>query len=338
MLDIWFEEKIDAQNSNNDNHESFRLHLKRSESEDGILIFSDLSSDKALLNGLKGLKSHFHSNCQYRGMLRSSSNKFLDQMCYEFINQDAYLPLLVSNNSIYKHLKASQTEDQTTKNVFIDNRINLLDSDNDISLTGFLAVQKHFSEEQQWNICEEQSYNFLRLGKLKNQLDVAESIIRDAEYIEFNINSIKHSDLTDNVNAPVTGLTIEEACQLMKYSGTANKLKFLNITGYDASLDENGKIGECIAMLLWYFIDGKESSTEYFNGLNKTDFQEYLVQPSHLPIALKFFKHNITGQWWVKLPEELNENEIVIACSKRDYYQACNDEVSDRLMQALSVI
>jgi len=338
MLEIWFEEKTPLNTSNSDVHETFKNHLEHAEFNDGILIFTDLDTDEQLQKGLLALRSHFHSNCHYRGKCRSSSDKFIQQLCYELMNQDAYLPIMINSSSIQSFLNSSATDSSTIKKVFIDKQVDLRDAGDDLEHTGYLAVQKHYSLQQHWNTCEDKSYNFLRLGKLKNQLDVAESIIRDANYIEFNINSIKYSDLTENVNAPITGLSIEEACQLMKYCGMASDLKFVNITGYDPSLDSKGKIGECISMLLWYFIEGRESSTEYFKGLNKTDFQEYLVQPTHLPIALKFFKHNISGQWWVKLPEELDEQEVVIACSKRDYYLACNDEVSDRLMQAISIM
>jgi len=339
MLDIWFENKIEEKSKEVDTHESFKTHLKHSKFDDGVLIFANLLSDKQLLSGLSLLKSHFHSNCQYQGKLRSTNEKFVKQLCYELINQQAYLPVMISRESINKTLNQVNDENCSIKKVFIDKKVDLSQCVDDLDHTGYLAVQKHYSQQQHWITCEEGSYNFLRLGKLKNQLDVAESIIRDANYVEFNINSIKFSDLADNIEAPVTGLTIEEACQLMKYVGSATNLKFLNVTGYNPNLDNKGKIGECISMLLWYFIEGRESSTEYFQGLNKTDFQEYLVQPSHLPIALKFFKHNITGQWWVKLPEELNtEKNIIIACSKRDYFQACNDEVSERLMQAIAIM
>lgn len=341
MLDIWFNEKSDSEKENCTNHESFRFHLTNEISENGVIIYTNIDEASKVEVGLEKLTSHFHSACKYAGSLRSPSDKFVSQACYEFINNASYLPVLISEQSKFQCIKAGlNDEKQISRKVFIDNKVNLdfSDSEQEIAETGFLAVQKHYTEQQQWIKCEEQSYNFLRLGKLKNQLDVAESIIRDAEYVEFNINAIKHSDLSSNKNAPITGLTIEEACQLMKYIGLANNLKYLNIHGYDPSLDKDGKIGECIAMMLWYFIEGRESRTEYFEGLNKTDFQEYLVQPSHLPISLKFFKHNISGQWWVKLPEELDEKEVVLACSKRDYFQACNDEVSERLMQAISVM
>ena len=341
MLDIWFKEKSDSEKEKCSNHESFRFHLNDEKSKNGVLIFTDFDQDSKICYGLDNLTSHFHSGCRYTGSLRSSSDKFVSQASYEFLNSEHYLPVLISENSRLQCIKAGlDDEKHISRKVFIDNKVNLdfSDSEKEIAETGFLGVQKHFTEQHQWTKCEEQSYNFLRLGKLKNQLDVAESIIRDAEYVEFNINAIKHSDLSSNKNAPITGLTIEEACQLMKYIGLANNLKFLSINGYDPNIDQDGKIGECIAMMLWYFIEGRESRTEYFEGLNKTDFQEYLVQPSHLPISLKFFKHNISGQWWVKLPEELDEKEMVLACSKRDYFQACNDEVSERLMQAISVM
>ena len=338
MLNIWFEDKTTSIPQNSDAHESFRTHLEHAEYKDGVLIFTDQERDEQLKNGLSSLRSHFHSNCQYRGKCRSTSQKFIAQLCYEFLNQNAYIPVMVSKTSHLASMSKSLPEGNNFKKVFINKQVDLEHSGDDLEHTGYLAVQKHYSQQQYWTTCEESSYNFLRLGKLKNQLDVAESIIRDANYIEFNINAIKYSDLSENINAPITGLTIEEACQLMKYTGMASDLKFVTIAGYDPAIDSKGKIGECISMLLWYFIEGRESSTEYFNGLNKTDFQEYLVQPNHLPIDLKFYKHKITGQWWVKLPEELDEKEVVIACSKRDYYQACNDEVSERLMQAISIM
>lgn len=341
MLNIWFSENSDRKPDFSTNHESFFHHLFQESEEEELMIFSAFSDDSKIIEGFKTLKSHFHSSCRYRGPLRSINNKFIAQACYEFLNLKDVLPVLLSLDSQYQNMtQAPDENDSPLKTVFVNNKIEayMLQQEVDLSSTGYLAVQKHYTDEQQWVKCQDESYNFLRLGKLKNQLDVGESIIRDADFIEFDISAIKHGDLSSNKNAPITGLSIEEACQLMKYAGASNKLQFLNICGYNHSYDHDGKIGECISMLLWYFIEGIESRTDIEEKLNKSEFQEYLVQPNHLSIELKFFKHKTTGQWWVKLPEEINEGEVVLACSERDYYQACNDEVSERLMQAMSVI
>ena len=339
MLNIWFDEKQEVKSEQDSNHESFKFHLNQAVNEDNLTIFCGFEDHSKIETGLSKLNSHFHTSASFKGSLRSFTDKFISQACYEFLNLDNVIPVMISSRSPYQNILDS-TDDQTfsLKKVFINSKIDLslTTSDKDLASTGFLAVQKHYTEQQQWEKCQDESYNFLRLGKLKNQLDVAEAIIRDAEYIEFDINAIKHSDLHTNPNAPITGLSMEEACQLMKYSGTANQLKFLSICGYESAYDKDGKIGECIAMLLWYFIEGRESRTEIMENLNNNDFQEFLVQPSHLSIALRFFKHKVTRQWWVKLPEEINEDKLVLACSERDYYQACNDEVSERLMQAMS--
>ena len=341
MLNIWFSENNDEKPDFSSNHESFFHHLLQESEDEELMIFSAFGDDSKITEGFKTLKSHFHSSCRYRGPLRSINDKFIAQACYEFLNLKHVLPVMISDDSQYKNILQS-TEDGTNplKSVFINNKIEayMLQQEGDLSSTGFLAVQKHYTNQQHWVKCADESYNFLRLGKLKNQLDVGESIIRDADFIEFDISAIKHGELSSNKKAPITGLNIEEACLLMKYVGASNNLQFLNISGYSSESDIDGKIGECISMLLWYFIEGLESRTEIKEKLNKSEFQEYLVQPNHLSIELKFFKHKITGQWWVKLPEEINEGEVVLACSERDYYQACNDEVSERLMQAMSVM
>jgi len=341
MLNIWFSNEKEEKSTQSLDHESFLYHLEQSFDPTQLVIYSAFEQDSSLRAGLRKLKSHFHTSCNYKGPLRSSTEKFISQACYEFLHIQDVLPIMVSESSAYQAiLDSGELINPIKRKVFIDKKIDLsmINSEFDLSSTGYLAVQKHYTEEHAWLKCEEESYNFLRLGQLKNQLDVAEAIIRDAEYIEFNINSIKHSDLQSNTIAPITGLSIEEACQLMKYAGSANNLRFLNISGYNPAADKDDKIGECVAMLLWYFVDGHEARTHVVEDLNKTDFQEFLVQPNHLSIELKFFKHKVTGQWWVKLPEEINDEEMVLACSERDYYQACNDEVSDRLMLAISVI
>lgn len=340
MLDIWFTEQESVKSGHEINHESFKNHLNQRSTNDDLIIFSCFEDDLNLSRGLEKLKSHFHTACSYKGSLRSFSDKFISQACYEFLNLDSVLPIMISQSSPYQNIKDSTDNPEfSLRKVFVNKEVDLsmIKNQEDLASTGYLAVQKHYTDQQQWSKCEEESYNFLRLGKLKNQLDVAEAIIRDTEYIEFNINAIKHSDLPSYEDAPITGLSIEEACQLMKYAGTANRLQFLSICGYDPSKDQTGKLGECIAMLLWYFLEGRESRTEVMDKINNNDFQEFLVQPNHLSVDLRFFKHKVTGQWWVKLPEEISEEKLVLACSERDYYQACNDEVSDRLMQAMSM-
>jgi formiminoglutamase len=65
---------------------------------------------------------------------------------------------------------------------------------------------------------------------------------------------------------------------------------------------------------------------------------EYIVELKPHDYTLTFWKSQKTGRWWIQVPVETshkNQRHRLIPCSYNDYKSACQDELPERLIQAL---
>jgi len=166
-----------------------------------------------------------------------------------------------------------------------------------------IGYQRHLSEN-----CHSQS---ISLGELNQGIDKAESILRKAEIVLFDINAIKRQESFSS-RSKVTGLTILESCTLARAIGMSpkNKVFFINV----GNEDFNDQSQEVIALLLWYYLEGLT-----FNNLETedTDSTTYLVENKHFDEPVKFSKGKITGRWSFVHPIDLKS----YPCTEAEYHE-----------------
>ncbi|MDE0470915.1 MAG: formimidoylglutamase [Ekhidna sp.] len=196
-----------------------------------------------------------------------------------------------------------------------------------------LAYQSYLINPQQLELFDRLSFEALRLGTIKEDIKEVEPIIRDADMLTFDIAAIQNAYAPGAIGAGVYGLTGEEACQLMWYSGQNEKLSSVGLYNYDYKQDSENKTAFVISTMIWYFIEG------FYHRRNDKNFMsnDYLKYEVHIggdPDTIRFYKSKLSERWWVEVPNAgtqglFNRNRM-LACSYTDYQTALKGEVPDR--------
>lgn len=166
----------------------------------------------------------------------------------------------------------------------------------------------------------------LRLGKLRDEMSSAEPILRNSDFITFDMAAFKYSEAPNSLNLP-NGLYADEACQLIKYAGASNRMKVFGLFGLTIDLETVGLSVNLAAQLLWYFVQGylirDKRKPEQTEG-----FSIFSVEISELSAPLVFCKNDDTGQWWVQV-QAINGETKYFACSEKDYEAASANEIPE---------
>ncbi|HVZ95442.1 MAG TPA: formimidoylglutamase, partial [Chitinophagaceae bacterium] len=189
-----------------------------------------------------------------------------------------------------------------------------------------IGFQSYFVHPRMLETMDKLRFDCYRLGKVKEQIEEMEPVLRNSHLVSFDISAIKHSDAPANSCSP-NGFTGEEACTLARYAGLSPNVSSLGIYGYDAVKDENNLTALQIAQMIWYFIDGKSKSAVETSLAERQNFNEY--HTAFAEVDTIFIQSKKTGRWWMELP-----NKKLIACSYNDYLFASNNEIPERWLRA----
>ncbi len=212
----------------------------------------------------------------------------------------------------------------------IDHRNFLMDmlcaSPNFIAHYNHIAFQSYFVSPLVLETLDKIRFDFYRVGRVKEQIEEMEPVIRGSHLFSFDINAVKISDAPMNQKGSPNGLAGDEACLLMRYAGMATHLNSIGLFGIEPLKDVNNMTAVLGAQMLWYFIDGYWLRKQESALQNSQDFIEYNVSLEHQ--MLQFKKSKKTNRWWMQIDEKRWE-----PCSYNDYLQASRNEFPERWMR-----
>ncbi|QIA06636.1 arginase family protein [Draconibacterium halophilum] len=166
----------------------------------------------------------------------------------------------------------------------------------------------------------------LRLGKLRDNLSGAEPVLRNSDFLTFDMAAFKYSETANSLNLP-NGLYADEACQLMKYAGASNRMKVFGLFGLNIDSETVELSVNLAAQLVWYFVQGylirDKRKPEQGDG-----FSTFSVEIPELSGPLVFCKNEDTGQLWVQV-QAINNETLYFACSEKDYEAASGNEIPE---------
>ncbi len=260
------------------------------------------------------------------------------------------IPLILggSQDLIYAQYRAYDDYTQMVNLVNIDNRFDLGDAEKPIgnnSYIGKIVVNKpynlfnysnigyqtYFNSQDEIELMERLFFDAYRLGEVSGNIKIIEPVMRDANIIAIDINSINASATGGNFVDSPNGFDGKEICTLARYAGISDKVSSFGIFEYHTSYPAAGNM--LIAQMLWYFIEGVNYRTNENTISAKNEFIKYQV-----PIddeVLVFFKSPISGRWWIEIPFISNTNNklkrhTLLPCSHEDYIDACNQVIPER--------
>lgn len=166
-----------------------------------------------------------------------------------------------------------------------------------------IAYQRHLSDKVH--------LGSVSLGEFKSDFGRAESTLRNAHAIVFELNAIRRQDSYFEQSA-ITGLDIYEACQVLRFCGlsTEHFFLFFNIGPAEAL---NPGSWECLATLFWYYLEGKNQ--HQVDHADHEDNHVYMVENEYFTRPVSFIKAYQTKRWWFIHPETGDK----VPCSEQDY-------------------
>ena len=189
-----------------------------------------------------------------------------------------------------------------------------------------IGFQSYYGHPHMLETLDKLRFDCYRVGKVRENLEEMEPVIRHADLLTFDISAIANAYAPANTLSP-NGFTGDEACALMRYAGMSSTTKSVGIYGYESNRDVNGLTAKQIAQMIWYYLEGKSRGTREATIQEKDAFNEY--HTAFAEVSTVFLQSKRTGRWWMQLPDKQ-----YIACSYNDYIQASSNEIPERWLRA----
>lgn len=197
---------------------------------------------------------------------------------------------------------------------------------NYISHYNHMAFQSYYTQPRMLETLDKLRFDFYRLGKVRENVQEMEPVLRSSDIFSFDLSAIRYSDAPANVKGSPNGLTGEEACTLTRYAGMSTNLTSLGIYGYDAANDTHEMTARQVSQMIWYFVDGLLVRSMEARLTDKEDFQVFNVTFTDNDTV--FMKSKRTNRWWMSLP-----GNVYVPCSYNDYIIACNNDIPERWLR-----
>lgn len=279
------------------------------------------------------------------GNLRKANEAFLLPVVRELLDNQI-LPVIISHQetpSFTAQFKAYQNIRKKVNAVIIDDQIpfhkdesNYLSSlqKSEVPLLGnfgLIGFQAHLTPIETIQFYQDKNYDLVRLGIAKKNLEQVEPIIRAADTLYFNLSALKWSEASGSWENTPSGFSSEESCQLGHYAGISDRLSSIGFYGYCADNDKHGQTAQLVAHLIWYLLDGTYNRKGDFPA-NTDGMIEYIVSFKDYDHNATFWKSIKSGRWWIQVDSKTNGKHELIPCSYEDYQLACQDELSERVL------
>jgi formiminoglutamase len=282
---------------------------------------------------------------------------FAVKTCVDHLVRKNILPIIIggSQDLTYAQFLGYKDLEQTINIVSIDSVFDLGNPDNEISNHSYLGkiilhqpnylfnysnigYQSYLVEQSGITMMSKLYFDFYRLGQIRDKIEEAEPIIRQADMISFDITAIKHSDAPANPNASPNGFYAEEACQMMRYAGMNDRLSSLGLYEINPEYDVSGKTAHLAAQMIWCFMDGFYHRKNDYPSRTNPDYMRFHVVMENEKHEINFYKSKKSDRWWMEIPYPTHkgvkfERHTLIPCNYKDYELATKNEIPDRWWQ-----
>jgi|GEM_PF-6804052 len=180
----------------------------------------------------------------------------------------------------------------------------------------------------------------MRLGQVRANPVDAEPYIRDANVAVAMMTAIRQADMPGRPEVNPSGLSCEEICQLMRYMGLNEKLRWIALGHFEITSDKDGQLtAACIAQQIWYFLQGVAVQQRECLQLSDLEhLRQYVFFPEECDTGFIFYHSEKTDRWWVAAKEDLERSRAISslrACTRDDFEACKQNKLSDRLLELL---
>ena len=252
-----------------------------------------------------------------------------------FANYQAYQSLgqIINIASIDPMFDMGKSENEMDSRSFLSSII--LHQPNYLFNYANIGYQTYFTDQDALVLMRNLMFDTYRLGYMRQDIEDAEPIVRNADMITFDVSAVRFSDAPGNGNATPNGFYGEEVCQIIRYAGLSDKLSSIGFYELNPRLDKNRQTSHLVAQMIWYFIDGFYHRFHDFPFREENNYTKFRVPITDHKEELVFYKSKKSDRWWMEIPLQ-SEKKIkyhphyLVPCSYRDYQSACNNDIPDR--------
>ena len=209
----------------------------------------------------------------------------------------------------------------------------IMEKDNKLSHYCNLGFQTFLNSQEEIDLLEKLQFESHRLGKINKKIDLIEPSLRYTDLLSIDFRSVKASELNFIHNYP-NGFESSEICSIARYAGMSDRISCVGVF----EVFQNSISSALLAQAVWYFIEGfslriiEDPKSENFKGKSyHMDLENHQI---------KFYQSDISQKWWFELIEENNNKLMDVSlypCGHEDYLEACNDDISDKLLLSLKI-
>lgn len=200
------------------------------------------------------------------------------------------------------------------------------------------AHQGHLVPEACLETLSKMNFEQCRLGQLKSKPEQIEPLLRNSDFVLFDINALKHSDAPGKYFSYPSGLDAELACKIAWYAGISDQTKSFGIFEVNPELDQRNQTAIVAAEILWYLMDGFFGRKNDHPNLHN-DFVKYRCYFEDKMPDVVFYKSKITNRWWMEVNVENRKAKQVISklipCSYDEYVETSKGNFPDLYLKAM---
>lgn len=201
-----------------------------------------------------------------------------------------------------------------------------------------LGYQTYLADSESISTMERYFFETYRLGKIRENIQEIEPIIRSADIMSFDISSVRQCDAAGSNHPSPNGFTAEDACLICRYAGLSDNLNSIGFYEYNSITDNNGQTSFLIAEMIWYFVDGY-LQRQYENIVgNPKNFTKFITSDVNNTFHISFYKSKKTNRWWMEVPgkstSKILPDKQFMPCSYKDYEDATKGGIPERWFKA----
>ena len=198
-----------------------------------------------------------------------------------------------------------------------------------------IGYQTYYVDKEALVLMKNLYFDTHRLGKVRADMEEVEPMIRNTDFMSFDISAIRNNDAPGNFHANPNGFLGEEACRICRYAGISDRLSSIGFYEYNPDYDINGQTAKLLSQMIWYFIDGFAHRAKDLPEEGADDYIRFIVKTDAFDENLVFLKSKKTERWWIEMQatgkfREKYRRHQYIPCSYADYQSALNQDIPDR--------
>ena len=273
----------------------------------------------------------------------------------EAILKAGLIPVILggSQDLLYAHYRAYDSHGSLVNIVNVDTNFDLGDAEKPISNKSYvgkiivdqpynlfnysaLGYQSFFNPPGEIALMEKLYFDAYRLGEVTSDITAVEPVLRDADIVAVDINSISSGVLGYKGMKSPNGFDGREICAITRYAGISNRVSSFGV--YELKDFSDAVSGAMlVAQMIWYFMEGVNFRISDEDFDNDDYYTTYKVPVNDEVLVFK--KSNKTGRWWIELPFISNVNNklkrrTLLPCTYGDYLSATNQEIPERWYKA----